>query len=351
MLISGKNKRSLSPTHNAVYRKIIDCQSQRSYQWEDISKMNGGLRVRRISISIIVLVVILLCILLLSSCSLALESKMKALLQKAYNLKPGYSVGDKDFYHIETIYLEMDEAGKVAQTIALDGCFSREVKSIEKGTRTDNFLWKCVKRGSSKGKKEINEYKILPFTKGFQYTFGEWKPRRFPVDLSLIPKTMEGWRFVVKLIDAHTFDVIVNSDSYEEKLVHVGDSARLPGEGMPIAMDFPPLFTDTCFKNAPFSITFRGVTLHRDEPCAILAFRSDDCRVHLVVNMNNMKLPIDGVSYYFGEVLLSLEDRKIVWGKIIERVDSMTSLPTLGTPMRQVIRREITLERMDRVEY
>ncbi len=72
-------------------------------------------------------------------------------------------------------------------------------------------------------------------------------------------------------------------------------------------MDFPPLFTETYFKNAPVDITFRGISLGGNELCAILAFRSDDCRVHMVANMNNMKIPIDGVSYYFGEIVLSLE--------------------------------------------
>lgn len=305
---------------------------------------------RRIIIYVIVLA-ILFFMFFSSSCTVREENEMRSLLQRSFDLSTSSKLGDKDFYQIKTVYLEMDNAGEVAQTDVLQGYYSREAGRIEQGKRTDRFLWKYVKNRSRKGKGEVNEFTILLFTKDFQYSFGEWTAERFPIDLSLVPKTMEGWKFVVKLIDAHTFNVIADFDSYKEKLVHVGDSTRLPGEGVPISINFPPLFTDTYFKNAPVYVTFRGITLYENEPCAILAFRSDDSRVHMVINMNNMKIPIDGVSYYFGEILLSLEARKIVWGEIIERVDSVTNLPQLGPPMKHVTRREITLERMDREEF
>jgi|GEM_PF-2099037 len=143
---------------------------------------------RKIIIYLVVLAT-LFSVFFLSSCTLKKENEMKSLLQEPFNLKTSYKPGNRDFYHIKTVCLEMGNAG----------------------------------------------------------------------------------------------------------------------EGIPISMDFPPLFTETYFKNAPVDITFRGISLGGNELCAILAFRSDDCRVHMVANMNNMKIPIDGVSYYFGEIVLSLE--------------------------------------------
>ena len=68
-------------------------------------------------------------------------------------------------------------------------------------------------------------------------------------------------------------------------------------------------------------------------------------------NMNGMKFPSDGTSYYWGEILLSLKEKKIVQGTIFERVDMVTSLATFGAPVRHVTRREISLERIPPEEF
>lgn len=284
----------------------------------------------------------------------AKEKFLKDSLQKPFELHPKYEVGEKDFYRMRTVYLTMNDSGSVAHTQVLDGYYSREVTRIQDGKQFDRLVWKYVRKGQSFGKGEIKKFEVMSFTQNFQYDFSaqEWEPHHFPVDLTPIPKTLEGWCFVVKLLDAHTFDAILRLDEYEETLACVGDTAHLPAEGVPVVMDFPPLFTDTHFTNAPFYTVFEGVTLYKGEPCAILAFRSDDSRVRMVVNMMDMKLPTDGVSYYWGKIYLSLETRRIAWGQILERVDSITTaFIQAGTPMRQVIRREITLERMDQSEY
>ena len=302
----------------------------------------------------IVLPIIVFLVLGMSSNIYAQEVTLKDFLERSFNLKPKYKVGDKDFYHITTVYLTMNDSGRVAQTQALEGAYLRETIRIENDKQIDRFIWKHVSKGQRQGRGEIEEYAVMDFTKHFQYDFSivDWEPEHFPVDLSSIPKTMEGWGFVVKLLDAHTFDVVARLEDYEGTLIYIGDTAVLPAEGIPVVMDFPPLFTDTHFTNAPFHTTFKGITLYDNEPCAILSFRSDDCQVRLVVNMMDMKLPTDGISYYFGEVFLSLESGKIMWGQIIERVDSITrAFVQAGTPMKQVVRREITLEKIDFGEY
>ena len=282
------------------------------------------------------------------------ETDLKSVLQKPYDLQPNYRVGDKEFYHIRTVYLEMNDSGRVANTRVLDGYFSREIMRIEAAERFDRFVWKYVKKGQSPGRGKIRGYEIIPFTRNFQYdmSIDEWKRQHFPVDLSPIPKTLEGWSFVVKLFDAHTFDVLVRWDGYDGNLTCVGDTAVMPEGDDPVAMDFPPLFTDTYFTTAPLYTSFQGFTLIKGEPCAILFFRSDDNSVRMVVNMMDMKLPTDGVSNYWGHVFVSLKTGRIVSAHLLERVDSITrAFGQAGTPMRQVILREITLERIEKTEY
>lgn len=272
-----------------------------------------------------------------SSCFFTLEHSLYEHLQKTYNLDPIQSVGDKDFYRITTVYLDMDDYGKVQHKIELEGVFSKQANSFE---------WMYAKRGERDGQGEITEYTVLPYSQNFRYVFEEWSRGNFPVDLSSIPKTIEGWRFVVKLIDAHTFDVLVNLNLYQGRLIHLGDSAQLPASDVPVSMDFPPLFTDTYFLNSHLTITFQGISLSQGEPCAILVFRSKNNGLHMETNINGHKFPSDGTSYYWGEIFLSLEDKKIIRGAIYERVDLVTSLATLGKPVKHVTRREITIVRI-----
>ena len=284
----------------------------------------------------------------------AQEAELEDFLQQTVSLQSDYKVGDTDFYRIQTVYLTMNDSGRVAHTQVLDGAYSREVIRVESGERFDRFRWKYVRKGQTAGKGDIKDYDVLPYTQDFQYDMSttSWTRHHFPVDLSAIPKTLEGWSFVVKLFDAHTFDVLVRWDSYDVKLTCVGDTAYLREDDTPVAMDFPPLFTDTYFETAPLFTSLQGFTLVQDEPCAILFFRSDGSRVRMVVNMMDMRLPTDGISYYWGQVFVSLNSGRIVSAHLCERVDSITqAFVEAGKPMRQVVRREITLERIDDARY
>jgi hypothetical protein len=292
---------------------------------------------------------------LMSSASNAQKDELKTLLERPYNLQPKYIVGDKDYYHMKTIYRTMNDSGRVANTQVLDGYYCREVIRIEKDERFDRFEWKYVKKGQSLRRSKVTHFKIMPYTQKFRYDMSdkEWERHHFPIDFSSIPKTMEGWNFVVKLFDAHTFDVLMKRHGFEEKLTHIGDKAFQPADDTPIAMDFPPLFTDTYFTSARVDITFQGLTSFNNEPCAILLFQSDDNSVRMVVNMMDMKLPTEGVSYYWGQMFVSLATGRLVSAYLLERVDSITHAfgGTTGKPMKQVVLREITIESMDKSEY
>jgi hypothetical protein len=61
------------------------------------------------------------------------EPELKNLLKQPYQLNPKYKLGDKDYYHMQTVYLNMNDSGRVAQTQILDGYFVRECMSVENG--------------------------------------------------------------------------------------------------------------------------------------------------------------------------------------------------------------------------
>lgn len=283
----------------------------------------------------------------------AQENTLRTVLQNSYDLSSKFHVVEKDFYGMRTVYLDMNDSGRVAQTRIVEGCFEREITESKEGRWTADYVWKYAKIGQIQGKGEVKDYRVLPYAQLFQYIFcpRDWTPSHFPVELSAVPKTLEGWDFVVNLIDTHTFDKIIEWDSYEDRLERIGQTIPLPTDSVPVSMDFPPLFTDTYFVNAPFFTTFQGLTWYQEEACALLTFHSDDSYVRMVVNMMDMKLPTDGVSYYWGDIILSLRTGKILKGRIFERVDSITTLVQFGKPMRHVTRREITLERISEEAY
>ena len=285
------------------------------------------------------------------SCSWMHTPGLKSVLKKTYDLSPVYNAGDTDFYHINTAYREMDDSGRVAKVTVLDGFYSREVRKPAPHQRADRFTWKLVKMGEGKSPEGIQAYTVLPFASGFQYEFTEWAPEKFPVDTATIPRTMDGWRFYVKLLDAHTFDVIGNVSHFGKQGLSIGDETVIIEDPFPVSMDFPPLYTDTYFVNSPFHISLQGMTLYSDEPCAILAFRSDDCRVRLVAHTNNMTMPSDGVSYYWGDVYVSVDKGRITRGKIMERVDLVITLPSPMKPLKHTTLREIHLERISEKEF
>ena len=162
---------------------------------------------------------------------------------------------------------------------------------------------------------------------------------------------MEGWDFFVNLVDAHTFDVIVDITNYTKKLRYIGDKASLPQDEVPISQNFPPLFTNSYFINGPFEICVRGITIYEDEPCVFFDFTCKESKVHFETNINKIKAVIDGISNYHGKIFLSLEGNKILWGEITERVDLLTFLPSFKTKTRNVVCREITLERIKKSDF
>jgi hypothetical protein len=281
------------------------------------------------------------------------EIAMMNILVREYDLEARYKPGDRDYYYISTIYRSMNDTGRVSSTQKVEGWFSREIISTEPGGRVDYFQWKGAHMirmdGSGAGKSESWE-----FSRGFTYSisFQDLKPEQgFPIPKEGIPGTMDGWLFFVLAVDAHTFDVIASPDSYNGPLRKIGDRAVMDVEGIPVNMDFSPLFSDTYFINGPLSAWFTGITLSRNKPAALLSFRCDDSRLHMVTEAMNVKAVTEAASYYWGEVALSLTDLKISHGFLRERVDALINVPTVELPMKRVNLREIEIRRLSQQEY
>lgn len=276
-----------------------------------------------------------------------------SVLQQEYNLSAKYLPGDTDYYRFRSLYLEMNDSGWVDKSHILDGYYSRAAVSIDGEKRVDRFTWNGVRLSEREGKGEFTKYRVLPYSKGFTYEFStqDITGERFPVNTSSIPKTPEGFQFFVKLIDASTFDIIRSFGEYGSKLTRIGQSTELGADELRGIIDFPPLFTNTRFQHSAMKTTFQGITVAEGAPCAVIEYRSDDSHIYMTMNMMNMKFPSTATSYYWGTIMLSLETGKIVRAELYEHVVSWIDLSPAAKPTRSIVRRELTLEAMDRASY
>jgi len=278
---------------------------------------------------------------------------MKSALQSEYDLTAKYKVGDIDFYRLRSLYLEMSDSGWVKTSTLLEGYYQREVVAVDSTEHTDRFIWKGVRVSERQGRGEFSDFSVLHYSKGYQSQFSvrEISSEHFPADITSIPKTPQGFQFFVKLVDASTFDIIRQFESYGKPLTRIDQATSIPAEDLQGIIDFPPLYTNTRFQHSATIVIFRGITITNGIPCAIIEFREDNSHIHMTMNMMKMEFPSDGTSYYWGTILLSLETGKIVNATLLENVITMINLSPIAPPTRSLVRRELTLETLDRRSY
>lgn len=291
--------------------------------------------------------------LLLVACSSLHSQEARSSLQREYDLKAQYAVGDKDFYHLRSLYLEMDDSGWVRKSFVLDGYYTREAVALDSKDHTDRFIWKGVRTSERQGRGKFTNYSVLPFSVGYecQFSASEVSGKHFPAGITAIPRTPQGFQFFVKLIDASTFDILRSFEHYGPPLTHIGQVTTIPAEDLQGIIDFPPLYTNTHFVHTATRVTFSGITLSKGIPCALIEFREDDAHIHMTMNMMNMKFPSDGTSYYWGTILVGLETGKIVGATLCEHVVTVINLAPAGPVTKSIVRRELTLETLDQEEY
>ena len=78
-------------------------------------------------------------------------------LSGTFDLSRNLLIGEKHRYRMQTVYFDMNDSGRVANTRILEGFFTRETMQVEKAKFVDRICWDCVKMGSCQGKDVISE--------------------------------------------------------------------------------------------------------------------------------------------------------------------------------------------------
>ncbi|MGD8537513.1 MAG: hypothetical protein PVI66_02220 [Candidatus Aminicenantes bacterium] len=285
------------------------------------------------------------------------NQNIETLLTKEYDLSLNEQEGDVDYFRMKTIYYHGDHLGTMKDRDEVLGAFQREVLKSGRESYIVKCTWKDVRLGHSPSlKEEIKEWKSLAFAEGFMYEIDLCKPDFVlsSVDHTNIPKTLEGMRFWVKLMDAHAQFELLRTETHGSisRIKKIGDRVSTPGAHQEGGWDFPPLVTDSNFANGDYDTLFTGLSLIDGKTCAILEYINADSRLSSKMQVTpKMFFDQDGTSNFWGHIYVDSETGKLIKGDLYEYVIVQIEGIPLSDPMRLFERRIIEIEKITQEEY
>lgn len=100
------------------------------------------------------------------------------------------------------------------------------------------------------------------------------------------------------------------------------------------------------FENRNIKLLFSGITKMNGETCAVIQFLAMDNPLQIDTESSGMKISIKGRSHYWGNILVSLEDKQIEQATLYEDVVMKTNIPGVQTDISDATR-ELTVEKLN----
>jgi len=275
---------------------------------------------------------------------------------KEYDLSLKDKEGDVDYYKIRTVYYHGNAIGITQNRDELIAVFKREVLKILEDSHLVKYTWansKLAHANSLKG--EITDWKTLTFSNGFTYSL-DLEDRRFPecIDFKPLPNSMDGFRFMVNILDAHAQFELLRTEANGNigDLKRVGDRVVCPDAHQTAILDFPPFSTDSTFTNGDYDTTFMGIWNKDGKRLAVLEYNNSESKLTNTVNWNPQWAFIQrGTSNYWGHVYIDLESGKLAKGDLFEYVVIEMKSKGLENPLRLFERRLIEIQKITKDEF
>jgi hypothetical protein len=152
-------------------------------------------------------------------------------------------------------------------------------------------------------------------------------------DFSSLPRTMDGFFFMILTWDAVTFDGMIRPTKYlpipDE--TRVGAEFKETREPHDFVFEYPPLVTDSKYTFSGKSwMKILGVTTVHDIPCVIIEFANLENRVLMNIHLKPMEMRIQGFEHFWGKTYLSLEDGRIIRGELVGPITMIQDLQMPG---------------------
>jgi hypothetical protein len=283
---------------------------------------------------------------------------ISGLLNKTYDLSLKGKEGDIDYYRMKTVYYHGNNLGFIQGKEEILGSFKREVLKAGPDALVVRYTWKDVRAGSSpQPYAEIATWKPYTFAEGFSYELNFMAPENFlaPVDVKNIPKTMEGMRFWVKIMDAHSqFELLrTEKNGNINRLSKIGSRVESPDAHQSGGWDLPPFITESKFANGDYETHFVGLGLIDGRACAILEYINADSTLSSKMQTSPQYVfDQQGSSNFWGHIYVDLETGKLIKGDLFEYVLSrIESSAASFKPMIVFERRYLEIEKIMEDEY
>ncbi len=270
---------------------------------------------------------------------------------KEYDLSLKDKEGDVDYYQMRTVYYHGNAIGITQNRDELIAVFKREVLDVSEDSHRVKYTWASSKLGHANSLKgEIADWKSLNFSDGFTYSL-DLENTRFPecIDFKPLPKSMNGFRFMVNILDAHAqFELLRTEASGRiSGLKRVGDRVVCPDAHQTAVLDFPPFSTDSRFTNGDYDTVFMGIWNRDGKKLAVLEYNNSESKLSNTVNWNpDWTFDQKGTSNFWGHVYIDLESGKLARGDLFEYVVIEMDSKGFENPLRLFERRIVEIQKI-----
>jgi len=226
----------------------------------------------------------------------------------------------------------------------MDGTKFGEMKVVTYFTRTrlkddsegrvqEKFTWKSFRFGQTWTAQPLKMTEFKP-ADNFSLVYSVNEDMAISkFDFSSLPRTMDGFMFMILTWDAVTFDASVRPT----QTLHIPDEARIgtefkeSREPHDFVFEFPPLVTDSKYTFSGKSwVKIAGLTTVRNIPCAIIEFAESENRVEMNMHLKPMEFKNHGFEHFWGKTYLSLEDGRTVRGELVGPVVMIQDIQAAG---------------------
>jgi hypothetical protein len=248
-------------------------------------------------------------------------ARQKTTLPESVPLKLRYKVGETLCYRLK----------RLNNNFRIDGTKSGEMRVITYFTRTrlpddalgrvqERFIWKRFEFGQST---TADPARLTEFKEAENFTLDlsvneDMAIEKF--DFSSLPRTMDGFMFMILTWDAVTFDGLTRPTPG----LRIPDEAPLGAQfedrtnPRDFVFSFPPLVTESKYTFSGKSwVKLVGLSLVKGLPCALLQAGQMENRVVMNMHLKPLELQNRGFEHFWAQTYLSLEDGRIVRGELV----------------------------------
>jgi len=287
-----------------------------------------------------------LCVLIffcIGLCISAFASLAESPLPEILPLKLRYPVGTTLHYRLVRHNPSFKVDGTPSGGMDMYALFTRtRLEDDSQGKIREKFVFNCFKFGQSMTPAPVRmvEFKAARDFK-LDYSVNE-SDGITKFDFSSLPRTLNGFFFMIMTWDAVTFDGMTRPT----KTLLVPDAALIGSKLEDLSgpsifrFEYPPLVTDSKYSfSGKNEAKVLGAGRVKNIPCAIVEFMMAENTVDMNLHVKPMEVRTHGFEHFWGKTFLALEDGRIVRGELVGPVllNVETLTPGKDTPDRSTM--------------